>query len=97
MAVDMTSKQLNFVSEFTQQVVALLNNNDNLVALMENWTNNSYPTGAEPASDNITDEVLEGSSFKYMTAAELNSAIGAIASVTEAVKTNRGYLEPMRP
>ena len=97
MPTDMTSKQLNFVSEFTQQVVSLLNNNDAIVSLMANWTNNGFATGAEPSENNITDEVLAGSSFKYMTASDLDQAIAGANAIVQAVAANRGYLEPMRP
>jgi hypothetical protein len=97
MSVDMTSKQLNFVSEFTRVVVSLLTDNDTLASLKENWTNNGFASGAEPPENNITDEILSQSAFKYMTADELNLAMGGVASVMQAVTTNRGYLEPMRP
>ena len=101
MAQNQTSKQLNFISGFTQGVVSLLKANDDLLSLINQWNGNSFATGASPSGNNITDTVISGgsppSSFQYMTAAQLNSAEGAVVSVTSTVAANRGYLEAMRP
>lgn len=101
MAYNLVPKQLNFVDDFTQAVVELLRMNSVLLSLLENWSGNSYPTGAQPPENNITDEVISGDplnqQWAYMTAEQLNRAIGAVTTVTEAVEANRGYLEAMRP
>jgi hypothetical protein len=101
MAQNLVPKQLNFLSAFTQGIIALLQANDNLTSIIANWNGNSYATGASPTSDNITDTVISGgtppSAFAYMTAAELNSAQGAVVNVQATIATNRGYLEAMRP
>ena len=101
MPQNIAPKQLNFVASFTAAVVELLNDNDALLGLLSNWNGNSYATGAEPIANNITDEVLSGNSLNqqwaYMTAQQLNEAVGAVKTVTDAIATNRGYLEAMRP
>lgn len=101
MAQNLAPKQLNFVRQFSAAVVALLQANDALTSLVANWNGNSYATGASPTGNNITDTVISGNAqiqdVAYMTAAELNSAEAAVASVQAVVASNRGYLEAMRP
>ena len=101
MAQNLAPKQLNFVSQFSVAVVQLLDINDRLIGLSSNWSGNSYATGAEPAENNITDEVLSGDpanqNWAYMTASQLNQAIGAVATINDAIAANRGYLEALRP
>ena len=101
MPQNLVPKQLNFVGQFTAMTVQLLNDNDVLLGLFSNWLGNAYATGADPIENNITDEVLAGAGlnqqYAYMTASQLNQAIGAVKSVTDAIETNRGYLEAMRP
>jgi hypothetical protein len=101
MAQNLALEQLNFCRQFSAAVVALLQANDSLLSLINNWNGNNYATGASPTSDNITDDVISGNSLvqdmAYMTAAELNSAEGAVVTVTSSVAANRGYLEAMRP
>jgi hypothetical protein len=101
MAQNLAPKQLNFVRDFARAVTTLLQANDVLLSLVEQWNGNSYATGAEPLSNNITDEVLSGNAqiqdVAYMTAEQLNSAEGSVVSVQQTIEQHRGYLEAMRP
>jgi hypothetical protein len=101
MAQNLAPKQLNFVDQFTKAVVQLLSDNKELLDLLANWNGNAYATGAEPTSNNITDDVLSGNSLNqqwaYMTASQLNEAVGAVKTVNDTIAANRGYLEAMRP
>ena len=100
MAQNLAPKQLNFCRSFATAVTLFLQANDVLLSLIEQWDGNSYATGAQPAENNITDEVISGDPLiqdvAYMTADLLNRAEGAVKTVTEAVEANRGYLEAMR-
>jgi hypothetical protein len=101
MAQNLAPKQLNFCRDFARAVTTLLQANDVLVSLVAQWNGNSYATGAEPLTNNITDEVLSGDpqiqDLAYMTAAQLNTAEGSVVSIQQIVDQHRGYLEAMRP
>ncbi len=101
MAQNLAPKQLNFCRAFATAVVALLDANDNLTALVNDWNANAFATGASPTGNNITDTVISGNSLiqdvAYITAADLNTAEGAVVAVQTTVAAQRGYLEAMRP
>ena len=69
---------------------------DDLQALATEWTANAYPTGAEPAGNNITDEDLS-TVAPWLTAQQLNQTVGAVDAVNVTVEAQRGYLEAARP
>lgn len=96
MAQVLTGKQQGFCTRYIQQVADLLHTIDTLADLKAEWDANAYATGASPAGNNITDAVIQGVAA-YATAAQLNSAVGAIESIRTTVAANRGYLEAMRP
>ena len=100
MAQNLAPKQLNFCRDFGASVTRLLQANDVLISLVEQWKGNSYAIGAQPIENNITDEVLSGNAqiqdVAYMTADLLNRAEGAVETVNAAIEANRGYLEAMR-
>ena len=96
MAGALVTKRQNFISNFTAQVVALLALNDELLSLYNEWNANAFATGASPSGNNIVDGDLTGN-LAYLTTAQIDSAIGAVVTVTGSIASNRGYLEAMRP
>ena len=101
MAQNLAPKQLNFCRDFARAVTTLLQANDVLISLVEQWNGNSYAKDAIPLENNITDEVLGGDPLiqdvSYMTQDLLNRAEGSVVTINAAVDANRGYLEAMRP
>ena len=76
-------------------IEGLLESANGLVSLKSEWTANAYPTGADPVEHNITDADLAAVA-PWLTALQLNQAVGAVESVQVAVQANRGYLEAVR-
>lgn len=95
MSQDLSTKKTNFLTRLTAANQTLLDTMEKIAALKAEWDANAYATGASPSGNNITDAEVQ-SGFPYMTAAQLNSLIGAHVSVADAVASNRGYLEAAR-
>lgn len=96
MAQVLTSKQVNFINRYIQQVATLIGCIDALAALKSEWDADAYATGATPVGNNITDVIIQGTA-PYATAQQLNQVVGAVESIRTTVAANRGYLEAMRP
>jgi hypothetical protein len=96
MAQVLTSKQINFAGRYVQAVGSLINAIDALKVLKDEWDANAYATGANPAGNNLTDAILQANGFAYLTASQVNSAVGAVESIKTTVAANRGYLEALR-
>lgn len=93
MAVSWTAKQTGFVERYQPLVVQLMLVADQLENLDAEFINCEYGTGgANEISDTIVQAVLPAA-----TAAEFNSAEGAVVAILNEVTANRGYLEKMRP
>jgi hypothetical protein len=92
---DLAQKKASFVRRYVAAVEAFLVNSDDLEALATEWSANAYPTGADPAGNNITDQDL-ATVAPWLTADQLNHAVGAVAAIGVTVDDQRGYLEAVR-
>ena len=93
---DLAQKKGSFIRRYVAAVEQFLSISDDLQALATEWTANAYPTGAEPAGNNITDEDLS-TVAPWLTALQLNQTVGAVDAVNVTVESQRGYLEAARP
>jgi hypothetical protein len=96
MAQSLTSKQVNFAGRYCQAIGSLINAIDGLTLLKAEWDANAYATGASPVGNNLTDALLQGNGYAYLTALQVNSAVGAVETIRTTVAANRGYLEALR-
>jgi hypothetical protein len=93
MAQDITGKQTNFVSRYSNAVQALLSVVDSLTLLDAEFANDAYGTGgANALEDAIVEGVLPAS-----TAALFNSGEASVVNVLNTVSSVRSALEWMRP
>ena len=93
MAQNWTAKQTGFVQRYQPLVVQLMEVADQLAILNAEFTNDTYGTGgANEIPDAIVQSVLPAA-----TAAQFNSAEGAVVTILATIASNRGYLENMRP
>jgi len=92
---DLSQKKASFTRRYIAAVESFLSISDQLAALATEWSANAYPTGATPAENNITDEDL-ALVAPWLTALQLNEAVGAIDAVHVTVDEQRGYLEAVR-
>jgi hypothetical protein len=92
---DLIQKKASFVRRYVAAVEAFLANSDDLAALGTEWSANSYPTGADPAGNNITDQDL-ATVAPWLTSLQLNQAVGAAAAIGVTISDQRGYLEAVR-
>lgn len=99
MAQDITQKQANFARRYQSGVQQLANAIAALNALKAEWDAMGYAAGA-PAVDgvnyNLTDAVVQAA-IPAATAADLDSAVGGVASVITTFNSNAGYLYPILP
>lgn len=93
MAVSFTAKQTNFVQRYAAAVQALLSVVDQLSLMDAEFSNDTYGTGG---ANQITDIVVQAV-LPATTAAQFNSAEGAVVTILATVASNRGFLEVMRP
>lgn len=96
MAQVLTSKQVGFAGRYAVAIQGLISVIDGLTLLKAEWDANAYATGASPAGNNLTDAILQGNGFAYLTALQVNQAVGAVETIRTAVAANRGYLEALR-
>jgi hypothetical protein len=96
MAQVLTSKQIGFASRYVVAIQGLISVIDGLELLKAEWDANAYATGASPAGNNLTDALLQSNGYAYLTALQVNQAVGAVESIRATVATNRGYLEALR-
>ena len=92
---DLIQKKSSFVRRYVAAIESFLVNFDSLAALDTEWHANAYATGANPPEYNITDEDLAAVA-PWLTALQLNQAVGAVAAVAVTVDEQRGYLEAVR-
>ena len=92
---DLAQKKASFIRRYVAAIEGLLESANGLVSLKSEWSANAYPTGGDPAGNNITDEDL-ATVAPWLTALQLNQAVGAVESVQVAIQQNRGYLEAVR-
>lgn len=92
---DLAQKKSSFIRRYVAAVESFLTISDDLLALATEWDANSYPTGATPAENNITDQDL-ALVAPWLTALQLNQAVGAVDAVNQTVDSQRGYLEAVR-
>ena len=92
---DLAQKKSSFTRRYVAAIEAFLVNFDGLAALDTEWHANAYATGASPAEYNITDEDL-ALVAPWLTALQLNQAVGAVTAVAVTVEEQRGYLEAVR-
>lgn len=97
MAQSLTSKQVNFAGRYVQGIQAVLTAFDGLELLKNEWDANAYATGASPSGNNLTDALLQSNGYAYLTALQVNQAVGAVESLRTTLAANRGYLEALRP
>ena len=99
MAQIIDSKCQNFVQRYSGAVVQLMNTLQALTSLKAEWDANGYATGAAAVGGttwNITDAQVQ-TVLPAATAAMLNSAVGAVASIETTYNSNVGYLTVLRP
>jgi hypothetical protein len=92
---DLAQKKGSFIRRYVAAVESFLTISDDLTALATEWSANAYPTGADPAGNNITDEDL-ATVAPWLTSLQLNQAVGAVDAVHATVEEQRGYLEAVR-
>ena len=92
---DLAQKKSSFVRRYVTAIESFLANSEDLAALAQEWSANAYPTGADPAGNNITDEDL-ALVAPWLTALQLNQAVGAVDAVHVTLEEQRGYLEAVR-
>jgi len=96
---DISKKQADFARRYSDAVVAMLDSVATLADLKAEWDANGYATGSQPVGGTdwtIGDDAVQ-SVLPACTAAMLNSAVGAVESVRDAVTANEGYLVVMKP
>jgi len=92
---DLAQKKGSFIRRYVAAVESFLTISEQLAALDVEWSANAYPTGASPAENNISDEDL-ALVAPWLTALQLNQAVGAVDAVNQTVDSQRGYLEAVR-
>jgi hypothetical protein len=92
---DLGQKKATFVRRYVAAIEAFLANSDDLEALAVEWSANAYPTGSDPSGNNITDQDL-ATVAPWLTALQLNQAVGAVAAIGVTISDQRGYLEAVR-
>ncbi len=92
---DLAQKKASFIRRYVAAIEGFLESANGLVSLKSEWSANAYPTGATPPENNISDGDLAAVA-PWLTADQLNQAVGAVESVQVAVQQNRGYLEAVR-
>ena len=93
------SKCEAFVSAYAGALIRLLQDVNTLTNLNAEWTATGYATGApnvDGTNFNITDAQVQAV-LPAATAAMLNSAVGAVASVISTFNSNIGYLAAFQP
>lgn len=96
MAQVWTTKQQNYVTRFSNQVVQFLTAADALNALCTEFVDDQYGTGGANAIPDATVQLT----LPAATATQVAQAVGALNgtnAILSVVTTNRGYLEMMRP
>jgi hypothetical protein len=96
MAQDWTPKQQAFVMRFSNEVVLFLASADKLEALCTEFKDNFYGVGGANA---LTDAAVQ-LALPAATALNVSQAEGAIAGtnmILDMIRSQQGYLEPMRP
>lgn len=99
MAQVVDTKCQNFVGRYSAAVVQLVAAMNLLADLKAEWDANGYATGAAAVGGttwNITDAQVQAV-LPAATAAMLNSAVGAVASIETTYNSNIGYLVVMKP
>ena len=92
---DLAQKKGSFTRRYVAAIEAFLTNFEDLTALATEWDANAYATGADPTGNNITDDDL-ALVAPWLTALQLNQAVGAIDAVGVTVDEQRGYIEAVR-
>jgi hypothetical protein len=92
---DLSQKKGTFIRRYVAAMEAFLAGSDLLSNLKAEWDANAYATGASPPENNITDADFT-TVAPWITALQLNEAIGATVTIGNTVTSNRGYLEPIR-
>jgi len=93
---DLSQKKAAYVRKYLTAIDTFLVALNELANLKAEWDADAYATGAQPAANNISDAEIEPVA-PWVSAQSLNSAIGAVEAVREAVASQRGYLEQIRP
>lgn len=99
MAQVIDSKCQNFVQRYSAAVVQLMNDLNVLANLKAEWDANGYATGAAAVDGtawSITDAQVQAV-LPAATAAMLNSAVGAVVTISTTYQSNLGYLIVLRP
>ncbi len=92
---DLAQKKASYTRRYVAAIEAFLVNFDGLAALDTEWHANAYATGAQPLENNITDADLAAVA-PWLTALQLNQAVGAVTAIAGTVEQQRGYLEAVR-
>jgi len=92
MAQVFTAKETTFVQKYVALIAQVLNLAPDIADANEEFAQNTYGTGGANA---IPDAIVQ-TVAPAATAAEFNSAEGAMVTILASIEANRGYLEALR-
>jgi len=93
MAQSYTQQQVNWLTQFQQLAMQLLDIADRIDAKCTEYADQTFGSGGANA---LTDAVVQ-TVIPQATASQVWGAEGAVVNVLATITSNRGYLEAIRP